>query len=333
MAANSFERHRGAILSFCGPAILVMLVAVWALLLAVGTGLVIHPALGTGVVASNEPTTPTDILTAVYAGAGSMSIVGPSDFVPRTTTYRLVYMTDSLIGMSVLTLTLTYLMQIYTALLRRNSLALRIHLAAGEVPDGAELLARLGADGRFDGSQSFLAALAADITTGKESHHFYPVLFYFRFSDPQYSASRWSFVALDMVTLIETALDERRYGWLKRSADVTQIWAGCVLLLSMLTATFFDTPPSDCGVDDRARDEWRRRYAAALSRLRDAGIHTTRDERAGAEAYVAMRTRWEPTLAALAPKMAYTMDEITGGGVPAWFSERRDRPPRLTAVA
>ncbi len=332
-SSKPFGRHRQLVLSFCGPTILVLLVGSWAALLAVGTGLMIHPALGHGVVASYEPT-PTDLLTALYAGAGSMSIVGPSDFMPRTTPYRLLYVFNSVVGMSVLTLTLTYLMQIYAALLRRNRLGLKTHLAAGETADAAELIARLGPDGHFDVSYTLLAEMAAELVDAKESHHFYPVLMRFRFREPYYSVSRFTFVALDAVTLIETALDERRYGWLKRSAPVTQIWAACMLLLSTLVMTFFGGAAPEHRVDDRTRDEWRRRYAAALVRLRDAGLQTTADDRAGAEAYVELRARWYGQIAALAPRMAYTIEEICGtDGAPTWFGERRDRPPRLTAVA
>ncbi len=37
------------------------------------------------------------------------------------------------------------------------------------------------------------------MTGVKESHHFYPVLFYFRFREPFYSVSRSARLALDTV--------------------------------------------------------------------------------------------------------------------------------------
>jgi hypothetical protein len=52
----------------------------------------------------------------------------------------------------------------------------------------------------------------------KEAHHFYPVLFYFRFGEPYYSVSRSTLVTLDTVTLIKSALDDGRTAWLKESA-------------------------------------------------------------------------------------------------------------------
>jgi len=49
---------------------------------------------------------------------------------------------------------------------------------------------------------------------------------------------------------------------------------------------------------------------AALQRLRQAGLPLVADEEAGAELYVKLRRRWDPLIAALAPAMAYSMDEI-----------------------
>ena len=54
-------RYRPTVLSFCGPAILVLLVLTWSVLLAVGAGLIIHPELSTGVRASSGET-PTDFV-------------------------------------------------------------------------------------------------------------------------------------------------------------------------------------------------------------------------------------------------------------------------------
>src|SRR4051812_29735256 len=81
LISTPFDRYKGGILSFCGPLILVLYVTVWTLMLALGAGLVIHPALGSGVQASSGET-PTDFITALYAGGSSLAIVGASNFSP-----------------------------------------------------------------------------------------------------------------------------------------------------------------------------------------------------------------------------------------------------------
>ncbi|MBS3652097.1 two pore domain potassium channel family protein [Pseudaminobacter sp. 19-2017] len=311
-ASKAFGPRRGTVLSFCGPVILVLLVGVWALGLTLGAALVMHPELGTSIRATNGDT-PTDFVTAMYAGGTSMAIVGASDFTPHTSSTRLLFLLNSLIGVSVMSLTLTYLLQVYTALQRRNVLALSIHFLSGCTGDAAELLARLGPQGQFSGGYTNLSELGVEMTHAKEAHHFYPVLFYFRFTDPYHSVSRSTLVALDTVSLIKSALDDQKYRWLMETGAVAQLWEASMMLLITLVNTFLPRgAPSDGGAqpDQQTRDRWLARYRAALHRLQQAGLQTTGDEKAGAEAYLSYRAQWDHHISKLAPSMAYSMEEI-----------------------
>jgi hypothetical protein len=303
--------RQGVVLSFCGPVIVVLLVGVWALGLTLGAGLIVHPELGTSIRATNGET-PTDFVTALYAGGTSMAIVGASDFTPHTSPTRLLFLFNSLIGMSVMSLTLTYLMQVYTALQRRNVLAMNIHFLSGCTGDAAEVLARLGPRGQFSGGYTNLSELGVEMTQAKEAHHFYPVLFYFRFSDPHHSVSRSTLVALDTVSLIRSALDDEKDGWLKDAGAVAQLWDASMLLVTTLEDTFLPrgAPDRKAQPDQPTRDRWRARYDAALLRLQQAGIQITADRQAGAEAYIACRVQWDHHIKNLAPAMAYRMEEI-----------------------
>src|SRR5918993_3967050 len=310
-ASKVFGSRRGAVLSFCGPVILVLLVGVWALGLTLGAALIVHPELGTSIRASNGDT-PTDFVTAMYAGGTSMAIVGASDFTPHTSPTRLLFLFNSLIGMSVMSLTLTYLMQVYTALQRRNVLAMNIHFLSGCSGDADELLARLGPQGQFSGGYSIMSELGAQMTQSKEAHHFYPVLFYFRFDDSYHSVSRATLVVLDTVSLIKSALDDQKYGWLKEAGAVAQLWEASMMLVTTLENNFLPggAPDREVQPDQQTRDRWRARYHAALLRLRQAGIEITADEQAGTEAYISCRMQWDHHIRNLAPSMAYSMEEI-----------------------
>src|SRR3954464_12591068 len=215
------DRSRSHLLSFCGPAIVVALLLTWSALLAVGAALIVHPQLGTSITNSNQDT-PTDFVTALYVAGSSLSIVGGSNFAPQSAGTKLLFLLNSVIGTSVISLTITYLMQIYGALRNRNSLCLKIHALSGETGDAAELLAHLFANNQFSAGYNNLSALAAEATDAKEAHHFYPILFYFRFPEPYYSVSRSSLVALDAVSLIKSALPKEA-DWLKQSGAVTQL--------------------------------------------------------------------------------------------------------------
>ena len=309
-ASKPFGRRRGAILSYCGPTILVMHVLVWSFGLTLGAGLIIHPALGASVRAAVGETTPHDFIAAMYAAGSSISIVGANDFTPDTAVFRVIYLFNSLVGISVISLTLTYLMQVYSALNRRNTLALHIHLSSGQNADAAELIAGLGPDGRFDIGYPDLSAVAGEMTQAREGHHFYPVLFYFRFRAPFYSVSRFTLVALDTATLIKSALHDKEYGWFKKSGAVDQLWYASNLLLRTLSGTFVHERDAHPESDEETRELWRRRYFLALHHLRQAGIRTVDDEQRGAQVYVNLRSEWNKGISDIGPMLAYSDEEV-----------------------
>jgi hypothetical protein len=203
---------------------------------------------------------------------------------------------------------------------------LKIHLMTSSTDDAAVLIAGLGPQGQFNSGYSNLADWSAEVAQVKELHHFYPVLFYFRFCEPYYSVSMSVFMALDAVTMLKTGLGDEQYGWLKNSASVSQLWHAALLLVRSLEDTFLpggspDKPPPP---DGPTQERWSRRYFAGLQRLQQAGIHTITDEQAGAAAYVSLRTQWDSYITKLAPTLAYNMSEIDrAGSQPAGRDQRK----------
>ena len=143
-----FGSRRSAILSLAGPLIVVALTGFWALGLTLGAAFIIRPELGTAIKPSSG-STPDDLVTALLVAGNSLSIVGGGDYAPHTAGTRILFLVDSLIGASVLSLVLSYLVQVYSALRERNALALTIHLMTASTGDAAEMLARLGLSDRL----------------------------------------------------------------------------------------------------------------------------------------------------------------------------------------
>jgi hypothetical protein len=297
-------RRRGAVLSLAGPIIVVSLIVFWALGLTVGAALIIQPELGTAIRPSSGDA-PTDFVTALLVAGNSLSIVGGGDYSPHTTGTRLLFLLNSLIGASVLSLVLSYLVQVYSALRERNALALAVDLMTDCTGDAAVMLARLMPHGEAGDATSELGNLVRSLAATKEAHHFYPLLFYFRFEEPLYAVSRFSFVLLDATTLIGTALDRERYKTLAASAPVAAIRRGARLLLETLDSHF---PTVGDRVDAPAEAWWlRQSYGAAARTLARAAIATEPD---GVEAYVLARSNWEPLVRRVAPALGYAMPEI-----------------------
>jgi hypothetical protein len=302
------DRHR--IMSFGGASILLLMIAFWVILLVVGFALVAWPNLGTAIRSVNGPT-PTGPAAALYFAGANLATAGSNDLIPATPGMRLVAVVCPLIGMSVITLTLTYLLQVYQALMRRNTFALRLHFATRGTGDAAELIAGLGAGGDFAGARGDLGGLARELVNLYESHHFFPMLLYFRFRDPHYALARMTTIAMDTATLIRSALDPESYAPLQNCAASTTLWEGGTHLLQEMARVLL---PESCGrpgepPDSATADRWREHYRAAAVRLREAGIRTAPDEQSGAEQYVQLRSKWDVALRSFASYMDYAPAE------------------------
>lgn len=312
--APVFGRLRDDFLSFAGSVILVFIIVAWIGLIVLGSAMVIQPHLGTSIIATSG-NTPTDFATAIYIAAAALSTAGPADYTATTAPFRLILGADPFLGMSVLSLTITYLMQVYSALQRRNTMALKIKMLAGGTADAAELIAGIGWQNRFSACYSTLAELGAEVTNLKETHQFYPVLFYFRYREPCYATSRFSLVLFDMISLMQSTITGES-DWIKRTAATKQVWLATLEMVATLQGAFISDRETTEEYDLRAdeRDRWRRRYTAALRRLRGAGIDTVTDEDSGFAEYCSLRMRWQSHIETLARFMAYDLADIDPEG-------------------
>jgi hypothetical protein len=330
-----FGRHRPTVLGLCGPMIIVVVTATWVFLLMLGSAMIVHPALGSSITATGGGPTPTDFFTAMYMVGDGMTTVGTSDLAPRTPFFKMFSTFNSLIGIAIITLTVTYLLEIYNALQNRNTLALKLHFASGGTGDAAEILAGIGPQGKFEAGYAHLAEIGAEVTAFKESHHFYSVLLYFRFREPHYAMSRMAVITLDMVSLIKSVLDDREFAWVKQSAAVTQLWEASMHLLTLLATTFLPGGmPDPPDPDEATLERWRRRYSAAVRRLRQANIATIEDEQQGVETYIALRARWDRYIETFARHMGHSVEDVDPVGVnPKTSDERPDFATRMRAAS
>ena len=329
LVARSFPRHCDRIASFCGPVILVCLVFVWVAGLTLGNGLLFHPVLGSAI-RSSSGNTPTDFVSALYAGGSSISIVGSADFSPQVAHYRLIYLFNSIVGLSVTSLTLTYLMQIYSQLQQRNTFGLKVYLATSETGDAAALIAGLAPGGEWRHGSSVLWELAAEMAATKEAHHFYPVLFYMRFERSYYSLSFATLVLLDAVTIMRSTLSDE-YGAVKQLRALDQLWQGSLLLLTSLEKTFLSEKP--VGPKEPNSSEvslWQRRIDRATVLLERAGLKTA-ERSIAREKYVKLRSQWNGHIEKLAPSMLYSMQDIDKATYDAASDMAFERAPNLAA--
>lgn len=225
--ALSWAPRKDQLLAFAGPVLLLLTVVLWVVLLSLGFSLIIWPALGAGVEAPTGET-PTDFAAALYYAGYNLTTLGTGDLVPQAGAYRLLSVFMAATGFSILTLLLTFFTSVYSALVRRNTFALGLHHRTAGTADATVLLSRLLPDGEPADARQELTAMSEELINLYESQHFYPVLHYFRFQETAYALARLALLTLDTVSLIRSALDERTYRPLVRSAAVAALWgAGC----------------------------------------------------------------------------------------------------------
>lgn len=305
--------RRDWLLSFGGPLLMVLTVFVWSSLLFVGAALICWPGLGAGIEAS-EPPTPTDFWAALYFAGYSLTTLGTGDLAPQGTLYRMLMIFFALAGFSFITLTLTYFMQVYSAVVRRNALAQTFHHISAGSGDAAEIVARLGPGGSFSDARSTIADLGGGLLDLLESYHSYPVLHYFRMRDARYSTARVCLLVLDTASLIESAVEGKEE--LKRSAGLQLFWGGGLELIDETCRTLLPGGRSrrDFAPGEAEQREARLHYRASLRTLAAAGIATRTDAGAGEADYLRRRGRWIGVVRSFAELTGYRWHEIALAG-------------------
>lgn len=292
--------NRNRFLSYGGPLMMVLSVALWVGMLLVGSAFVVWSALGSGIEAT-DGSTPAGFTTALYYAGFSLTTLGIGDLVPTSPALRGFTIAMAAIGFSVVTLTITYFMSVYGALVRRNALAQALHHFSGGTGDAAQLLAHLGRGDDFDAARSHLAMLGMAIIDLAESHQTYPVLQYFRMREARYSMARIALILLETSALARSALGPRHEAF-SYSASIELLSGSAVRLCLDASQTF---------IWRQGRlPEGGQRYHEALAVLRKAGIQVVDEEAAGEAAYLQHRDRWIEHVHGLAVSAGYRWDEI-----------------------
>ena len=312
--ASLHRPSRDTILSYGGPTIMVVTAAVWFVLLLVGIALIAWPALGAEIQAS-KGATPTTFTAAIYYAGYGLTTLGTGDILPKTGFYRGLMVAQAFMGFSVLTLTLTYFMSVYSALVRRNTLANALHQLSGGTGDAAEILRGLGAGGSLEGAREIVSSLAVRVFDLLESHHSYPVMHYFRFRQPRYAMARVALLTMDTATLARTALGSTHESFSKSGA-VEMLWGSGLSLLQETGRTFLASGAEESAASGSERASEARRFEAALPRLEQAGLTVVESDEAS-RSYVEQRGAWAPLTKAFAKSMAHQWEEIEPASVGA----------------
>lgn len=305
----SGQRSR-AFLTYCGPVLVVLSIAVWPLLLVVGWAMIYLPTLGTGLVASSGETVRTWV-NALYVSGWSLTTLGTGDIVPTSGLYRMLMVVEAATGFSVVTMVVTYFLSVYSAITQRKTFAAALHHRTGRTGDSVRLITGLASQGDVSSVIGELSSTGSELQHMFQTHESYPVLRWFHFRQVRYASPRILLTALDAAALAGSALDVGRGGAGDMPAVVLVDGAARDLLRDLLRDLVPETSGGRSG--EPGEDEaLRRRFTDAVAAFRGAGLAVREDPQA-AEDYLRRRAEWEPSLRALAAAMLYEWDEVRPG--------------------
>jgi hypothetical protein len=122
------QRRRDDRSGLGGPAGLGLVILMWLTLLIAGGALVYVPHLPDSFSFSSglDVSERSDVLDAVYLSTVTLATLGFGDVVPVEGWLRIAVPVQALIGFALLTASVTWVLQIYPALIRRRTLAVRL---------------------------------------------------------------------------------------------------------------------------------------------------------------------------------------------------------------
>jgi len=303
------RKTREALLGFYGPLSLLLLVAVWAVGLVFGFGLMQYGAGSAVNIAGGHPGFATDI----YLSGTTFFTLGLGDVLPRTHLARALVVSEAGFGFGFLAAVIGYLPFIYGSFSKREVDISLLDSRAGTPPTAGELLRRHSYKSGQDALHDLLKDWEHWSAELMESHLSYPVLAYFRSQHDNQSWIASLTAILDTCALVLVGVE----GACERQAELTfAIARHAVVDLSQV----FGTPPRALLQD--------RLPAADLLRIRDTlAQHGLKlhDGEAADRRLTELRGMYEPYIFALA---SYLMQPL-----PPWIPQAKGKKDNWQTTA
>jgi hypothetical protein len=319
--ANLFSsrKTRETLLGFFGPSSLLLLLAVWAVGLVLGFGLMQYGAGSAVNVTGGQPSFMTDF----YLSGTTFFTLGLGDVVPRSHLARALVVAEAGFGFGFLAAIIGYLPFIYGSFSDREIEITLLDSRAGTPPTAGELLRRHAYPGGREALRGLLKDWERWSAELMESHLSYPVLAYFRSQHDNQSWIASLAAILDTCALMKVCIEDA----CEKQAQLTfAIARHAVADLSQV----FNTPPRVLPYERIPAGDW--------ERLRDTlaqdGI-VLKDTGEAREKLATVRAQYEPYIYALATYLNQSLPswiphgkgkdnwQTTAWGVAAGLTEKK----------
>ncbi len=169
-------RKRETVFSYYGPLSLIVLLAVWAAVMAIGFGLLFY-ALGSPF---HDASRKSGISSDLYVSGTTLFTLGLGDVTPQSPWARALVILEAGTGLGFLAVVMGYFPVLYSAFSRREVSIALLDARAGSPPTAAELLRRQSQQGAGQALSVLLIEWERWSAELLESHISYPLLCYFR---------------------------------------------------------------------------------------------------------------------------------------------------------
>lgn len=182
-AARHSPRGAGALGLLAGPFSYICVVGTWAALLVVGWALVFLPQMpqGFNFAPGLDPAQHSGFLDALYVSLVNLTSLGYGDISPASAAMRLLGPIETMFGLGLLTASISWLISIYGAISRRDSLAHEVALAR----EAEERLGEKLADADPELLEALLAGFAEQLIRARRDLIHFPIVHYFRTEDEE----------------------------------------------------------------------------------------------------------------------------------------------------
>src|SRR5690242_15822030 len=301
MCLVSSRKRREALLGFYGPLSLLVLVAVWAVGLVLGFGLMQYGAGSAVNMSGSEPSFMTDI----YLSGTTFFTLGLGDVVPRSALARALVVAEAGFGFGFLAAVIGYLPFIYGSFSKREVDISLLDSRACTPPTAGELLRRHSYVHGLEALRDLLKDWELWAAELMESHLSYPVLAYFRSQHDNQSWIASLTAILDTCALLMVGIEDS----CEKQAELTfAIARHAVADLSQV----FGTAPAALPHDRLPAEELRR----IRDTLAQHGLKLLDGEDADRR-LVELRRMYEPYIHALAAYLNQTL--------PPWIPQKKGK--------
>ncbi len=179
-AADRSGRHRRRVLALAGPVLLPLTVVLWVLILVSAFALVYLPSAAQLSVPAGGPAASGPV-AALYVSAYAATTLGVGDIYATTPLLRLLITLEAGLGFALFSISITYVLSVYNALLRATALALRISgfigRQAGE--DAVDVVCRSVRARSEEQTLDWLRGTVSELATTNQAQAQYPLIAYF----------------------------------------------------------------------------------------------------------------------------------------------------------